>query len=150
MINSMGKKLPCILTLLMLAGVSFLADAEQLDKTKAQKAAPVKEAPGPWLLAGREGECAPTSILAKKGPEYNDIQSPYQLVDRLRAAGHKADVKEFKAGTRPSVEVRAPSSGLFVMFVKKEFCDKPAPPCGKKITLLFVLFMASSRTVGLS
>ena len=35
MINSMGKKLPCILTLLMLAGVSFLADAAQLDETKA-------------------------------------------------------------------------------------------------------------------
>jgi len=35
MINSMGKKLPCILTLLMLAGVAFLADAAQLDETKA-------------------------------------------------------------------------------------------------------------------
>jgi len=50
------------------------------------------------------------------------------LVERLRAAGHKADIKEFKAGTRPSVEVRAPSAGLYVMFVKKEFCDKLPPP----------------------
>jgi len=81
MINSMGKKLPHILTLLMFAGVSFSTDAAQADKTKAQKAPAVKEDPRPWLLAGREGECTPTSILAKKGPEYNDIQSPYQLVD---------------------------------------------------------------------
>lgn len=128
----MGKKLSALLTLLVLAGVPFSTDAAQVDKTKAQKAPPVKEDPGPWLLAGREGQCAPISILAKKGPEYSDIQSPYQLVEKLRAAGHKADVKEFKAGTRPSVEVRAPSAELYVMFVKKEFCDKPLPPPEKK------------------
>jgi hypothetical protein len=127
------KKLSALLILMVLAGVPFSADAAQKEKTKAQKTPPpVKEDPGPWLLAGREGECTPTSILAKKGPEYNDIQSPYQLADRLRAAGHQAEVKEFKAGTRPSVEVRAPSAGLYVMFVKKEFCDKPAPPPEKK------------------
>jgi len=128
----MGKKLSALLTLLVLAGVAFSTDAAQVDKTKAQKAPPVKEDPGPWLLAGREGQCTPTSILAKKGPEYSDIQSPYQLVEKLRAAGHNADVKEFKAGTRPSVEVRAPSAELYVMFVKKEFCDKPLPPPEKK------------------
>jgi len=128
----MGKKLSALLTLLVLAGVPFSTDAAQVDKTKAQKAPPVKEDPGPWLLAGREGQCAPISILAKKGPEYSDIQSPYQLVEKLRAAGHKADVKEFKAGTRPSVEVRAPSAELYVMFMKKEFCDKPLPPPEKK------------------
>lgn len=128
----MGKKLSALLTLLALVGVPFSTDGAQANKTKAQKAAPAKEDPGPWLLAGREGQCAPISILAKKGPEYSDIQSPYQLVEKLRAAGHKADVKEFKAGTRPSVEVRAPSAELYVMFVKKEFCDKPLPPPEKK------------------
>ena len=128
----MGKILPAALTLLMFAGVPFVADAAQTDKTKARKAPPVKEDPGPWLLAGREGECAPLSILSKKGPEYNHIQSPIQLVEKLRAAGHKAEIKEFKAGTRPAVEVRAPSAELYVMFVKKEFCDKPVPPPEKK------------------
>jgi len=108
---------------------SFPVHAAQADRSKSKsvKTPPVAEDPGPWLLAGREGECAPTSILAKKGPEYSDIQSPWQLAEKLRAAGHKADIKEFKAGSRPSVEVRAPSAGLYVMFVKKEFCDK-APP----------------------
>jgi hypothetical protein len=125
----MGKILLVVLTLLMFA---VFADAAQPDKTKAQKAPPVKEDPGPWLLAGREGECAPLSILSKKGPEYNDIQSPIQLVEKLHAAGHKAEIKEFKAGTRPAVEVRAPSAELYVMFVKKEFCDKPAPSPDKK------------------
>jgi hypothetical protein len=84
------------------------------------------------MLAGREGECAPLSILSKKGPEYSDIQSPYQLAEKLRAAGHKAEVKEFNAGTRPAVEVRAPSEGLYVMFVKKELCDKSPPPAENK------------------
>jgi hypothetical protein len=121
----MSTILPVVSTLLMFAGGAFFADAAQPNKTKAQKAPPVKEDPGPWLLAGREGECAPLSILSKKGPEYSDIQSPNQLVEKLRAAGHKAEIKEFKAGTRPAVEVRAPSAELYVMFVKKEFCDKP-------------------------
>jgi hypothetical protein len=122
----MGKILPVVVTLLMFGGIPFFADAAQPDRTKAQKAPPVKEDPGPWLLAGREGECVPLSILSKKGPEYSGIQSPNQLAEKLRAAGHKAEIKEFKAGTRPAVEVRAPSAELYVMFVKKEFCDKPA------------------------
>jgi hypothetical protein len=128
----MGKILPMVVTLLMFGGIPFFADAAQPDKTKAQKAPPVKEDPGPWLLAGREGECVPLSILSKKGPEYSGIQSPNQLVEKLRAAGHKAEIKEFKAGTRPAVEVRAPSAELYVMFVKKEFCDKPAASPDKK------------------
>jgi hypothetical protein len=119
----MGNKFPYLLMSLMLAGAPLFADAAQPEKTTPQKAPPGGEDAGPWLLAGREGGCAPTSILAKN----NDIQSPYQLVDKLRAAGHKADVKEFNAGTGPAVEVRAPSAGLYVMFVKKEFCDKLAP-----------------------
>jgi hypothetical protein len=122
----MGKRLVLILTLMTFAGIPLSGDAAQPDKPKTQKAPSVKEDPGPWLLAGREGECAPLSILSKKGPEYSDIQSPNQLVEKLRAAGHKAEIKEFKAGTRPAVEVRAPSAELYVMFVKKEFCDKPA------------------------
>jgi hypothetical protein len=50
----------------------------------------------------------------------------------LRAAGHQAEIKEYKAGTRPAVEVRAPTAGLAVMFVKKEFCDKVAAGAEKK------------------
>jgi hypothetical protein len=121
------------LSLLFLASFS-IGQAAQADRSKAAKApaAPLKEDAGPWLLAGREGECAPTSILSKKGPEYENIQSPHQLVEKLRAAGHQAEMKEFKAGTRPAVEVRSPSAGLAVMFVKKEFCDKAPPPDKKK------------------
>jgi hypothetical protein len=118
-----------VLAAILLAGLAVVpVHAAQADRSKAAKAPPpVVEDPGPWLLAGREGECAPIAILSKKGPEYGDVQSPWQLAEKLRAAGHKAEIKEFKAGTRPSVEVRAPSAGLYVMFVKKEFCDK-APP----------------------
>jgi hypothetical protein len=128
------SKLAWALSLLLLPGSVSFTHAAQPDKGKTTKAPPaaVKEDPGPWLLAGREGECAPTSILGKKGPEYENIQSPQQLVEKLRAGGHQAEMKEFKAGTRPSVEVRAPSAGLAVMFVKKEFCDKIATPPPEK------------------
>ena len=133
MMDSKLRKLPWALSLFLGAQGFSLSHAAQPDKGKTTKTAPaVKEDPGPWLLAGREGECAPTSILSKKGPEYADIQSPQQLVEKLRATGHQAEMKEFKAGTRPSVEVRAPSAGLAVMFVKKEFCDKVAPQDKKK------------------
>lgn len=132
MTDSTSKKLLWMLLLPLLAGVPRVVAGAQPNKTKAQKALPVTEDPGPWLLAGREGECAPLSLLAKKGPEYSDVQSPSQLAEKLRAAGHKADIKEFKAGSRPSVEVRAPSAGLYVMFVKKEFCDKLPPAPEKK------------------
>jgi hypothetical protein len=51
----------------------------------------------------------------KEGPEFQDIQSPYQLVEKMRA-GHKAEIKEHRR--QPSgVEVRIPSR-LYVMFVK--------------------------------
>jgi hypothetical protein len=127
------RKLSRRLSLLLVVGSFSFSPAAQPEKGKAAKAPPaVKEDPGPWLLAGREGECVPTTILGRKGPEYENIQSPHQLVEKLRAAGHQAEMKEFKAGTRPSVEVRALSAGLAVMFVKKEFCDKPAPGPEKK------------------
>ena len=64
-----------------------------------------------WSLAGQEGKCIPLSVLTKKGPEFQDIQSPYQLVEKMQAAGHKAEIKEHKAGSRPAVEVRIPLSG---------------------------------------
>ena len=82
---------------------------------------------GEWFLAGQEGKCIPLSALTKKGPEFQDIQSPYQLVEKIRAAGQKAEIKEHKAGSRPAVEVRVPSRDLYLMFVQASLCapDKP-------------------------
>jgi len=85
-----------------------------------------------WLLAGREGQCVPLSLLAKRGPAYAEIKGPADLAEKLRANGHAAEVKEFKAGTRPAVEVRAPSAGIYVMFIKKDLCDRTAPVPEKK------------------
>ena len=72
------------------------------------------------------------TIFEKKGPEYKDLKSPYQLAEKLRASGHKAEVKEFKAGIRPAVEVRAPTAGIHIMFIKQEHCDKKPPVVEKK------------------
>jgi hypothetical protein len=112
------------------------SNGAQPAKTPAAKAAPAKAAPiddnGTWLLAGREGECAPLSILEKKGEQLKGIKSPLQLTEKLKALGHTAEVKEFKAGIRPAVEVRAPSAGIHVMFIKQENCDKKPPADEKK------------------
>ena len=124
MLHRMTKILLCLVLLSTLE--SFPVHAAQPDHSKAAKAPPVVEDPGPWLLAGREGECAPISILSKKGPEYGDIQSPWQLAEKLRAAGHKAEIKEHTAGSRPAVELRVSDLELYVMFMKSDVCRKPA------------------------
>ncbi len=77
-----------------------------------------------WFLAGREGECVPLSVLAKRGADLRDVKSPYDLAEKMRAAGHQAEIKEYKAGSRPAVEVRVPSRNLDVMFVRAEQCSK--------------------------
>jgi len=84
-------------------------------------AAPQKDE---WFLAGKEGSCLPLSVLAKRGDDLKDVQSPYQLVEKMRAAGQKAELKEYKAGTRPAVEVRVPGRNLDVIFVKADQCGK--------------------------
>lgn len=115
--------------------LSTVLYAAQPAKTPPAKDPPIKSQPvdeknSAWKLAGREGECAPLDILGKRGPAYGDIKSPKELVDKLKANGYEADMKEFKAGLRPAVEVRAPAAGIHVMFVRQEHCDKkpPAPP----------------------
>ncbi len=80
-----------------------------------------------WFLAGREGECMRLSVLAKRGADLRDVKSPYDLAEKMRAAGHKAEIKEYKAGSRPAVEVRVPSRNLDVMFVRAEYCKKTGP-----------------------
>jgi hypothetical protein len=133
MLHPISQGLFGLVTMLMLTGTPAFIEAAQAGRSKPQEKAPaVKEDPGPWLLAGRDGECVPLSILSKKGPEYSDIQSPHQLAEKLRAAGHDAEIKEFNAGTRPAVEVRAPSAGVDVMFIKKDLCDKPPPTAEQK------------------
>jgi hypothetical protein len=97
------------------------AGAAQPVKTKS---APAKEGPATWLLAGREGECAPLSLLEKKGTEFRGIDSPELLAKKMRAAGHKVEIKEHNLASRPAVEVRVPERGLYVMFVKAELCAK--------------------------
>jgi hypothetical protein len=108
----------------------------QVTKPKATKEPAAKATPAPeplrddsatWLLAGREGECTPISLLEKKSPEFKGVKGPNQLAEKLRAMGHKTEIKEFKAGVRPAVEVRAISAGIDVMLVRQEHCDKKPP-----------------------
>jgi hypothetical protein len=128
--NSTGARVSWLL-FFCLTGILSFVHAQELNKSKASPSPTVTEDAGTWFLAGREGGCAPTSILSRKGPEYGNVQSPYQLVEKLRAAGHKADLKELSTGKSPAVEITAPSAGLAVLFVKKEFCEKMLAPPAK-------------------
>ena len=75
---------------------------------------------GDWLLAGREGKCVPLSALTKRGPEFQGIKSHEQLVEKMRAAGHKVEIKQHKAGSRTAVEVRIPSRDLYGEGIRTE------------------------------
>ena len=71
-------------------------------------------------------------VLAKKGDDLKDVQSPHQLVEKMRALGQKAELKEHNAGTRQAVEVQVPSRNLHVMFVKAAQCGNSDTAGGKK------------------
>jgi len=87
MMDTIHKNISSILLVFFLAAVPCSVYAAQTDKTKVSKAPPVMEDPGPWLLAGREGECAPISILSKKGAEYSDIQKPISVGGKVARGG---------------------------------------------------------------
>ena len=134
-----NRSLTWSLGLAVWAGILFSSAglfAAQSAKSPALNGQASKAAPDDknvtWKLAGREGDCAPLDILSKKGPAYSDIKSPKDLVEKLRANGHQAEIKEYKAGIRPAVEVRAPSAGIHVMFVRQDYCDKKPPVVEKK------------------
>jgi hypothetical protein len=78
-----------------------------------------------WFLMAREGGCAPLSSLARKGPEFRGLQTPYQLIDKMHAAGHQVDVKEHASPNGPMVEVHVPAKDIAVMVVTAEFCKTP-------------------------
>jgi len=75
-----------------------------------------------WVLMGRHGECAPLSSLARKGPEFAGLRTPYQLIDKMRAAGHTVDVKEHGTPQGPIIEVHVPAKEIAVTIVGAGFC----------------------------
>src|SRR5262245_54131578 len=79
-------------------------------------------APSEWFLMGRHGECAPLASLARKGPEFRGLQTPYELIERMRTAGHKVDVKEHSTAKGPLVEVHVPAKEIAVMIAGADFC----------------------------
>jgi hypothetical protein len=122
MIDALTRKcFAPVVVLLAVVCLPLTARAAQPAKTKSP---PAKERAATWLLAGREGECAPLSLLEKKGAEFRGIESPEELAKKMRAAGHKVEVKEHILASRPATEVRVPERGLYVMFVKTELCAK--------------------------
>ena len=60
---------------------------------------PISALSAEWLLVGRQGECLPLSSLARKGPEFRGLQTPYQLIEKMRAAGHQVKVKRDTQGS---------------------------------------------------
>jgi hypothetical protein len=117
--------------LFVVACFPLAARAAQSEQAKSTKAAPARDEGATWLLAGRDGACAPLSLLEKKGAEFRGIEGPADLAKKMRAAGHKVDVKEHRLASRPAVEVRVPERGLYVMFVRANLCDKMEPPAIK-------------------
>jgi hypothetical protein len=79
-------------------------------------------APTEWVLMGRHGECAPLASLARKGVEFRGLQTPYELIDRMRTAGHQVDVKEYRTTQGLVVEIHVPAKEIAVMIAGADFC----------------------------
>lgn len=108
-------RMAALVSALALSSLAYVANA----------AAPAgKDAHVSWSLAGREGECTSLAMLKKKFPDLGEVKSPYQMADKLKAKGLRAEVKEHWLGKRPSVEVRVPDKELYVMFVKTDLCSR--------------------------
>ncbi len=116
--------LPVVLVLYLLTYPPAPAGAAQFDESETAKNAAAKGQTVSWMLAGKEGACAPLSLLEKKSSEFRGIESPDQLAKKMRDAGHKVEVKQHNLASRPAVEVRVPERDLYVMFVKANLCDK--------------------------
>jgi hypothetical protein len=123
-----SRHLTTALAFFLSAYLPWAASAAQPEKSKPAKSPSAKEEAVLWMLAGREGACAPLSVLQKKGSEFDGIESPDQLAKKMRAAGHKVELKEHHLASRPAVEVRVPDRGLYVMFVRANLCDKIETP----------------------
>jgi hypothetical protein len=85
----------------------------------------VAAASGDWFLMGRHGECAPLSSLTRKGPEFGGLRTPYELIDKMRSAGHQVEVKEHHTPKGAAVEIHVPAKELAVMIVPAGFCKAP-------------------------
>jgi hypothetical protein len=81
-------------------------------------------APTDWYLIGRYGECAPLSVLARKGAEFRALTTPYQLIDKMRAAGHRVDVTEHTTPNGAMMEIHVPAKELAVMVGPAALCKK--------------------------
>lgn len=130
-LRSGGWGVALLLALLATPIVSHAAQSTKVPTAKAAAPATLVDDNATWFLAGRDGECAPLSMLQNKVVEFKEVKSPFQLNDKLKAMGHKPEIKEFKAGIRPAIEVRAPTAGIHVMFIKQMDCDKK-PAADKK------------------
>jgi hypothetical protein len=117
MVHATPERIAGLLILFLLAASLSLAEAAQPSKgetTKTRTFGFVASRPRRLRFSEEKGRSTA-------------IQNPQQLVEKLQSAGRKAEVKEFQAGARSAVEVRAPAAGLAVLFVRKEFCDKIGP-----------------------
>lgn len=81
-----------------------------------------------WFLMGRHGECAPVSNLGRKDPALADVTDPYDLVERMRAAGYRAELNELKSRNGSAVQVNISARGLHLLFVKREACKEMISP----------------------
>ena len=86
-----------------------------------------------WFLISRHGECAEITILQNKIPDLGNIKDPQAFIAFMEGKGHKVIVKDLYSNERKEIQrmafdVRIPSEGLSLLFVKgiicKEFIDR--------------------------
>jgi len=75
-----------------------------------------------WMLMGREGGCVTLDQAAARLPLLAGIETPDQLVARLRSQGEDVRRQEFAQGDVVVVQVDVPGRNLGLIFVPPSLC----------------------------
>ena len=75
-----------------------------------------------WMLMGREGGCASLAQAATRRPLLSGIQTPEELVARLRENGEVVHRQDIGEGDVAVVQIEAPGLDLGLIFVPGSMC----------------------------
>ena len=82
-----------------------------------------------WFLMSRHGECAEITTLQRKIPDLSNITDPQTFIAFMEKKGHNVIVKDLYSNERKEIQgmffdVRIPSEGLSLLFVKGIICKE--------------------------
>jgi hypothetical protein len=82
-----------------------------------------------WFLMSRHGECVAIASIERKVPDIGDIDTPQEFVAHMERKGIEVISNDLYAKERKGLQgiafdIKIPSEGLSLMFVKRFMCKE--------------------------